>query len=37
MTIAVQPTHDNPATGMIVPLSVMETLRGLVTPFKVGT
>ncbi|MDA0306140.1 MAG: aspartate dehydrogenase [Proteobacteria bacterium] len=37
MTIAVQPTPDNPATGMIVPLSVMETLRGLVTPFKVGT
>ncbi len=37
MTIAVQPTPDNPATGMIVPLSVIETLRGLVTPFKVGT
>ena len=37
MTIAVQPTEDNPATGRIVPLSVMETLRGLVTPFKVGT
>jgi len=37
MTIAVVPTEDNPATGRIVPLSVMETLRGLVTPFKVGT
>ncbi len=37
MTIAVVPMEDNPATGQIVPLSVMETLRGLVTPFKVGT
>ena len=37
MTIAVVPTEENPATGQIVPLSVMETLRGLVTPFKVGT
>ena len=37
MTIAVVPAEENPATGRIVPLSVMETLRGLVTPFKVGT
>ena len=37
MTIGVLPSQDNPATGRIVPLSVMETLRGLVTPFKVGT
>ena len=37
MTIAVVPMEENPATGQIVPLSVMETLRGLVTPFKVGT
>jgi aspartate dehydrogenase len=37
MTIAVVPTEENPATGKLVPLSVMETLRGLVTSFKVGT
>ena len=37
MTIAVVPMEENPATGQIVPLSVMETLRGLVTPFKAGT
>jgi len=37
MTIRVVPTEENPATGRIVCLSVMETLRGLVTPFKVGT
>jgi len=37
MTTAVIPTEENPATGRIVCLSVMETLRGLVTPFKVGT
>ena len=37
MTIANVPTGDNPATGKLVPLSVIETLRGLVTPFKVGT
>jgi len=37
MTIASIPTEENPATGKIVCLSVMETLRGLVTTFKVGT
>ena len=37
MTTAVIPTKENPATGRIVCLSVMETLRGLVTPLKVGT
>jgi len=37
MTIANVPTEQNPATGRVVALSVMETLRGLVTPFKVGT
>ena len=37
MSIGVVPTEENPATGRIVCLSVMETLRGLVTPFKVGT
>ncbi|MDA1089089.1 MAG: aspartate dehydrogenase [Proteobacteria bacterium] len=37
MTIANVPTEENPATGKLVPLSVIETLRGLVTPFKVGT
>ena len=37
MTIAVVPSEENPATGKLVPLSVIETLRGLVTPFKVGT
>ena len=37
MTIANVPTGDNPATGKLAPLSVIETLRGMVTPFKVGT
>ena len=37
MTIANIPTEENPATGEIVCLSVIETLRGLVTPFRVGT
>ncbi|NQV84900.1 MAG: aspartate dehydrogenase [Rhodospirillales bacterium] len=37
MTMANVPTEENPATGKIVCLSVIETLRGLVTPFKVGT
>ena len=37
MTIRVVPTKENPATGEIVCLSVMEALRGLVAPFKVGT
>ena len=37
MTIAVVPTEENPATGKLVPLSVIETLRSLVSTFKVGT
>ena len=37
MTITNIPSEENPATGKIVCLSVMETLRSLVTPFKVGT
>ncbi len=37
MTIANVPTGENPATGKLVPLSVIETLRGLVIPFKAGT
>ena len=37
ITTRVVPTEENPSTGRIVCLSVMETLRGLVTPFKVGT
>ncbi len=37
MTIAVVPTDENPATGKLVPLSVMETLLGLVATFRVGT
>ncbi|NQU60283.1 MAG: aspartate dehydrogenase [Rhodospirillales bacterium] len=37
MTIANVPTEDNPATGKLVALSVMETLESLVATFKVGT
>ena len=37
MTIGVVPTEENPATGKLVAYSVMAALRGLVTPFKVGT
>jgi len=37
MTIAVVPTEENPATGKLVPLSVIATLRSLVSTFKVGT
>jgi len=37
MTIANVPSEDNPATGKLVSLSVMETLESLVAPFKVGT
>lgn len=37
MTIAGVPTEENPATGKLTPLSVMATLEGLVTPFRVGT
>ncbi len=37
MTIGVVPTEENPATGKLVHLSVIETLRGLVETFRVGT
>ena len=37
MTIGVVPTEENPATGKLVALSVMEALRGLVTTFRGGT
>ena len=37
MTIENIPTEENPATGKLTPLSVIATLRGLTTPFKVGT
>jgi aspartate dehydrogenase len=37
MTIGVVPTEENPATGKLVALSVMDALRGLVTTFRVGT
>ena len=37
MTIAGVPTEENPATGKLTPLSVIATLRGLTSPFKVGT
>jgi len=37
MTIAGIPTEENPATGKLTPLSVMATLEGLVTSFRVGS
>lgn len=37
MNIAGEPTAENPATGKIVPLSMIATLRGMVSPFRVGT
>ena len=37
MTIEGIPTAENPATGRLTPLSVIATLRGLVSPLKVGT
>lgn len=37
MNIAGVPTEENPATGKIVPLSMIATLRGLVSPLKIGT
>ncbi len=37
MTIEGVPTPDNPATGRLTPLSVIATLRGLVSPLRVGT
>ena len=37
MTIEGIPSPGNPATGLLTPLSVLATLRGLVSPLKVGT
>ncbi len=37
MTIEGIPSPENPATGLLTPLSVLATLRGLVSPMKVGT
>ena len=37
MTIEGIPSPDNPATGLLTPLSVIATLKGLVAPLKVGT
>jgi len=37
MTIEGVPSLENPATGMLTPLSVIATLRGLVSPMRVGT
>ena len=36
MTIEGVPTPENPATGRLTPLSVIATLRGLVSPLRVG-
>ena len=37
MLIEGVPSESNPATGKLTPLSVIATLRGLVSPLKVGT
>ncbi len=37
MTIEGIPSPQHPATGLLTPLSVIATLRGLVSPMKVGT
>ena len=37
MTIENVPSEENPGTGKITALSVIATLRGLVTPLRVGT
>jgi len=37
ISIAGIPSPDNPATGLLTPLSVITTLRGLVASFKVGS
>jgi len=37
MTIEGIPSPGNPATGLLTPLSVIATLRGLVSPLKVGS
>ena len=37
MTIEGIPSPGNPATGLLTPLSVIATLRGLVSPVKIGS
>ena len=37
MSIAGVPSEENPATGMLTPLSAIATLRGLVSTVKIGT
>lgn len=37
ISIAGVPTEETPGTGKLTPLSVMATLEGLVTPFRVGS
>lgn len=37
MSIENVPSDENPGTGRLTPLSVIATLRGLVSPLKVGT
>jgi aspartate dehydrogenase len=37
MTIAGVPSVENPATGKLTPLSAIATLKGLVSPLRVGT
>ncbi|HVL36082.1 MAG TPA: aspartate dehydrogenase [Burkholderiales bacterium] len=37
MTIAGVPSPENPATGLLTPLSVIACLRGLVSPLKIGS
>jgi aspartate dehydrogenase len=37
MEIAGVPSRENPATGMLTPLSVIDALEGMVSPFRVGS
>lgn len=37
MTIAGVPSVENPATGRLTPLSAIATLKGLVSPLKIGS
>ncbi|EOD11110.1 hypothetical protein EMIHUDRAFT_214926 [Emiliania huxleyi CCMP1516] len=37
VNVAGVPSKTNPATGALTPLSTIATLRGLVSPFRVGT
>jgi aspartate dehydrogenase len=37
MTIAGVPSPENPATGLLTPLSVIACLRGLASPLKIGS